>query len=103
VSDGDDLDPAAAAYDRELVPWLFEHWVEPMADYIAPERSSRIVDVACGSGLIICHLLRRLVASGRVRGVDIDATGRLSMPSTCNLAHAINPRRRHCETGALRT
>jgi hypothetical protein len=102
MSDGDDLDRSAAAYDRELVPWLFEHWAEPMVDHIAPEPSSRIVEVACGSGLIVRHLRGRLGASTLVQGVDIDTAGRLSMPSTSNLAHAINPRRR-CETGALGT
>jgi hypothetical protein len=50
MSDEDDLDRAVAVYDRELVPWLFEHWAEPMVDLIAPEPSSRIVDLACGSG-----------------------------------------------------
>jgi ubiquinone/menaquinone biosynthesis C-methylase UbiE len=73
MPDEDDLVRTVAAYDRELVPWLFEHWAEPMVDLIAPEASSRIVDVACGSGLIVRHLLGRLGASGRVHGVDFDA------------------------------
>lgn len=73
MSDEDDLDPAVAAYDRELVPWLFQHWAEPMVNLVAPEPTSRIVDVACGSGLIVRHLLGRLDASGRVLGVDFDA------------------------------
>ena len=73
MPDEDDLDRAVAAYDRELVPWLFEHWAEPMVDLTAPQPSSRIVDVACGSGLIVRHLLGRLGASGRVHGVDFDA------------------------------
>jgi len=73
MSDEGDLDPAAAAYDQELVPWLFEHWAEPMVDLVTPEPSSRIVDIACGSGLIVRHLLGRLGSSGSVHGVDIDA------------------------------
>lgn len=74
MSDDDDLDPAAVAYDRDLVPWLFEHWAEPMVDLVAPEPSSRVVDIACGSGLIVRHLLGRVGAAGSVDGVDIDAT-----------------------------
>jgi len=73
MSDDDDLDPAAVAYDRELVPWLFEHWAEPMVDLVAPEPSSHVVDIACGSGLIVRHLLGRVGAAGSVDGVDIDA------------------------------
>jgi SAM-dependent methyltransferase len=61
------------AYDRQLVPWLFEQWAEPIVDRIAPEPSSRVVDIACGSGLIVRHLVGRLGASGRVYGVDVDA------------------------------
>ena len=67
-----DLDPSVAAYDRELVPWLFEHWAEPMVDLVGPEPSSHVVDLACGSGLIVRHLLGRLERSGSIRGVDID-------------------------------
>ena len=68
-----DLDPSVVVYDRELVPWLFEHWGEPMVDLVAPVPSSRIVDLACGSGLIVRHLLGRLDDSGTVHGVDIDS------------------------------
>jgi SAM-dependent methyltransferase len=73
MSDEDLSDRAVAAYDRELVPWLFEHWADPMVDLIAPEPSSRVVDIACGSGLIVRHLVGRLGAFGRVHGVDSDA------------------------------
>lgn len=67
-----EANPFVAAYDRELVPWLFEHWAEPMADLVAPLPSSRIVDLACGSGLMVRHLVGRLGATGRIHGVDVD-------------------------------
>lgn len=78
---GQDLDPSAVAYDRELVPWLFEHWAEAMVDLVAPRSSSRVVDLACGSGLIVRHLLDRLGDSGRIDGVDLDA-GMLAYAAT---------------------
>jgi ubiquinone/menaquinone biosynthesis C-methylase UbiE len=68
-----ELNPSVGAYDRELVPWLFEPWAAPMVDLVAPEPSSRIVDLACGSGLIVRHLLGRLDDSGTVDAVDIDS------------------------------
>ncbi len=55
------------------MPWLFEHWAEPMVDLLAPEPGSRVVDVACGSGLIVRHLLDRLDDTGTVHGVDFDS------------------------------
>ena len=65
---------SAAAYDGELVPWLFEHWAEPLVDLVDPHPSSCIVDLACGSGLIVRHLLGRLGDAGTIHGVDVDAT-----------------------------
>ncbi len=73
MSGEQDLDPSVAVYDRELVPWLFEHWGEPMVDLVAPDPSSRIVDLACGTALIVRHLLDRLDDSAVVLGVDFDS------------------------------
>jgi SAM-dependent methyltransferase len=70
---GADADPSVVAYDRELVPWLFGHWAEALVDLVAPDPSSRVADVACGSGVVVHHLLGRLGSAGRVDGVDIDA------------------------------
>lgn len=65
-------DPSTVAYDRQLVPWLFEHWAEPFVDLAAPHGSSRLLDLACGSGLITRHLVSRLDRLGRIEAVDID-------------------------------
>ena len=60
MSGEQDGDPSVAAYDSELVPLA-----EPMVivsgqfDLVAPELSSRIVDLACGGGLIVRHLFGR--------------------------------------------
>jgi ubiquinone/menaquinone biosynthesis C-methylase UbiE len=70
---GTGQEPSVVTYDLELVPWLFEHWAEPMVDLVDPRPSSRIVDLACGSGLIVRHLQGRLDGSGRIHGVDFDA------------------------------
>lgn len=63
---------AVLAYDQELVPWLFEHWAEPFVNLAAVSGSSSILDLACGSGLIVRHLVDRLDTDGKVHGVDID-------------------------------
>jgi len=55
-----------------LVPWLFEHWVEPFIDLIAPSQPSSILDLACGSGLVVRHLADRLATGGTIHGVDVD-------------------------------
>lgn len=65
-------DPSTIAYDRELVPWLFGHWAEPFVDLAEPLASSRLLDLACGSGLIARTLVGRLDRDGRIDAVDID-------------------------------
>jgi SAM-dependent methyltransferase len=65
-------DPSTVAYDRQLVPWLFEHWAETFIDVAAPSSSSRLVDLACGSGLVTRHLVGRLDRDGRIDALDID-------------------------------
>ena len=65
-------DPSTIAYDRQLVPWLFEHWAEPFVDLAAPLPASRLLDLACGSGLITRHLVGRLDCHGHIDAVDID-------------------------------
>ena len=67
------VSPAAVAYDREVVPWLFDPWVKPFIDLAAPTRTAGILDLACGSGLLARHLVERLGEDGRVCGVDADA------------------------------
>lgn len=72
TADGPPAGRSVLAYDQELVPWLFEHWAEPLIDLVAPGRSSSILDLACGSGLVVRHLVDRLDSNGTIHGVDVD-------------------------------
>lgn len=71
--DGVPISRSVVAYDQELIPWLFKHWAEPFVGLMEPIGTSSILDLACGSGLIVRDLLNRLDAGGRIRGVDIDS------------------------------
>lgn len=62
----------AAAYDQRLVPWLFEHWAERLVAIAEPGASARVVDLACGTGLLVRTLLERLGDEALVHGVDAD-------------------------------
>jgi ubiquinone/menaquinone biosynthesis C-methylase UbiE len=64
---------AAEGYDQKLVPWYFQHWADQMAELADPGPSDRILDLACGSGLITRTLLPRLDAEGRIQAVDLNA------------------------------
>ena len=74
-------DPSTVAYDRQLVPWLFQHWAEPFIALAAPPASARFLDLACGSGLITRNLVIRLDRLGRIDAVDIDPAAVLTLMS----------------------
>lgn len=62
----------AAAYDQRLVPWLFQRWAERLVALADPAPSAKIVDLACGTGLLTRLLLGRLGEDAEVHGVDAD-------------------------------
>ena len=62
----------AVAYDRRLVPWLFEHWAQRLVTIAAPALSAQVLDLACGTGLLARTLLDRLGDGAHVHGVDAD-------------------------------
>jgi ubiquinone/menaquinone biosynthesis C-methylase UbiE len=64
----------AAAYDQRLVPWLFEHWAQRLVAVADPGLAAQVVDLACGTGLLVRVLLNRLGDDGHVHGVDADAS-----------------------------
>lgn len=61
---------AAQAYEDLHVPALFRQWTVPMANAIALGPGSRILDVACGTGILARHIAERLKLNGFVAGVD---------------------------------
>ncbi len=62
----------AVAYDQRLVPWLFEHWAQRLVTIAEPAPSAQVLDLACGTGLLVRTLLDRLGDSAHVYGVDAD-------------------------------
>jgi len=51
---------AAEFYEATFVPALFRPWAERLADAAAPEPGERVVDVACGTGIVARTLAERL-------------------------------------------
>ncbi len=43
---------AAEVYEKELVPAIFGPWARLVIDLADPQKGDRVLDVACGTGII---------------------------------------------------
>jgi ubiquinone/menaquinone biosynthesis C-methylase UbiE len=57
-------------YERWLVGPLFRPWAETLIERGALQRGERVLDVACGTG-IVARLAKERVGGGRVVGIDV--------------------------------
>ncbi|MDQ4084453.1 MAG: methyltransferase domain-containing protein [Actinomycetota bacterium] len=62
----------AEAYERLLVPVLFDPWADDLVALVGPAPGMRLLDVACGTGLVARKATSRLAGTGRVVGVDLN-------------------------------
>lgn len=61
---------AARAYEALFVPALFEQYAVKVADAVRVRNGERVLDVACGTGVLAREILRRVGPTGRVAGID---------------------------------
>ena len=71
-------------YERWLVGPLFRPWAEVMLEQVALATEDRVLDVACGTGVVARLAKDRLGDGGRVVGVDIS-------PGMLAVARAVAP------------
>jgi SAM-dependent methyltransferase len=67
-----DENEAAEGYEDLLVPALFRQWAEAVLDAAQIRPGHRVLDVACGTGVLAREAVDRVGPSGRVAGIDPD-------------------------------
>jgi ubiquinone/menaquinone biosynthesis C-methylase UbiE len=61
----------AEVYESFLVPSLFTPWARLLVERAAPQPGERVLDVACGTGIVPRHVAPLVGRSGRVVGFDV--------------------------------
>ncbi|MBE7528922.1 MAG: methyltransferase domain-containing protein [Chloroflexi bacterium] len=61
---------AAHAYEELFVPALFGQWAAKVADAAQIQPGQRVLDVACGTGILAREVTLRTGSNGRVAGID---------------------------------
>src|SRR5438093_12300311 len=68
---------AEELYERYLVPAMFGPWAAHLVALAAPQPGERVLDVACGTGVVARLVAPHVGATGHVVGLDLHA-GRLA-------------------------
>jgi len=75
---------APEAYEHYLVPTLFTPWAEDLVDRMALRPGERVVDVACGTGIVARLAAHRINPGGAVTGLDLN-------PGMLSVARSLPP------------
>jgi len=62
----------AENYERYFVPAIFQPWAMDLLDEIKRQRGERVLDVACGTGIVSRLVAERVGLSGKLIGLDIN-------------------------------
>lgn len=63
---------APEVYERELVPAVFGPWAPILIDLAQPRPGERVVDIACGTGVVARSAAAKVGPTGIVAGVDLN-------------------------------
>lgn len=66
------MSSAAESYERYLVPSLFSPWASVLLNVAQPKHGERLLDVACGTGVVARAAASMVSRRGSVSGLDLD-------------------------------
>ena len=72
-------------YEQYMVPAIFGRWSATLLELVAPQRGERVLDLACGTGIVARMAVPMVQPGGKVFGLDFNgaqiATARTMEPS----------------------
>ncbi|WP_350275595.1 methyltransferase domain-containing protein [Kribbella sp. HUAS MG21] len=74
----------AELYEERFVPALFRNWVDPVLDGAGVRTGQRVLDVACGTGVVARNAADRVGGTGSVIGLDVN-------PAMLEVARNVRP------------
>lgn len=63
---------AAEIYEKHFIPAIFGRWAPQVADAARVATGDRVLDVACGTGVLAGEAAARVGSAGRVIGLDLN-------------------------------
>jgi len=63
---------AAERYERVLVPAIFAPWAADLVELAQLQDGERVLDVACGTGVVARHAAQKVGTTGHVTGLDLN-------------------------------
>jgi ubiquinone/menaquinone biosynthesis C-methylase UbiE len=63
---------AAEIYEEFFIPAIFQEWAVKVADEAGISAGQKVLDVACGTGVLTREVLKRVGTDGAVFGLDIN-------------------------------
>ena len=87
-------------YERYLVPAKFGPWAADLVALGAPKSGERVLDVACGTGVVTRLVVPHVGAKGKVVGLDLNA-GRLEVARALSSISGITIEWREADVSAL--
>jgi len=63
---------AADRYERHLLPTLFEPWAKDIIGRARLQPGERVLDIACGTGVVARQVARQIGDGGSITGIDLN-------------------------------
>ena len=63
----------AQTYNDFFGPVMFTPWAENLMEQSTPSSGDRVLDLACGTGLVSAQIAKHLGVNGSIAGLDFSA------------------------------